>query len=401
MRQIVKTALKALMTVALATVFCVFIHILGFNTDFFSPFKQAFDSYDITDLYMGLHKKQEIPSYDGASVVLMDISSCNTRSEIAQVVDRINAAGPRLVAMDVIFPHAVSSDPEGDSLLVASLSNVADLVVATEMRPVSETEYLKVSSFFVEELDPAEGVVTLPGGVIREWNPLVAIGDEVFPSFTKVITDKLEVPVPETVDPQLINYAIYDPLVLDAEGIWDPEYIKGQVVLLGDVADVRDTYLVPVNFRSSARQSGVYVHKQILQTCFSQEFFRYVPSWCVYLVSLLILFCFAMLMCPLMDYTKRCRDSNDDKFNNHPQDYTLIDCIKGFVCGHIVGVIQIVLIVLSVIAGYLLFWVGGYVFDLTFLIAGFVLMYVAHRVAVSTLKFITEVCVIIKNRKRK
>lgn len=396
-----KVILRAFLTVTVVAVICVVFSILGMKTDFFSPFKQAADSYNITDLYMYYHWRQDVPSYDGTSVVLVDISSCRTRSEIAEAIDRINACGPRIVALDIIFPEAVSSDPKEDSTLVASLSRVDNLVLATEMRPVSGMEYSRMSSFFVEETGAVEGVVTLPSGVIREWMPIVPVGDVQYTSFTKAITDILSVPVPETDEFQLINYAISDPLVVDASEEWDPDFLKDQIVLLGDVKDARDTYQVPVSLRSSTRQSGVFVHKQILMTCLSQDYFRRVPAWLEYLVSILILFMISTILSPILVWAKKKEDELEDKFKDTPEKYTLKDCVCAFLYHHAAGFMQTALIVFAVIAGYLLFWTCGCVFDLTFLLAGFVLLYVSHKFVVAVLKLISRLSVIFKNRAKR
>jgi uncharacterized Tic20 family protein len=396
-----KVFLRAFLTVTVVAVICVVFSILGMKTDFFSPFKQAADSYNITDLYMYYHWRQDVPSYDGTSVVLVDISSCRTRSEIAEAIDRINACGPRIVALDIIFPEAVSSDPKEDSTLVASLSRVGNLVLATEMRPVSGMEYSRMSSFFVEETGAVEGVVTLPSGVIREWTPIVPVGDVQYTSFTKAITDILSVPVPETDEFQLINYAISDPLVVDASEEWDPDFLKDQIVLLGDVKDARDTYQVPVSLRSSTRQSGVFVHKQILMTCLSQDYFRRVPAWLEYLVSILILFMISTILSPILVWAKKKEDELEDKFKDTPEKYTLKDCVCAFLYHHAAGFMQTALIVFAVIAGYLLFWTCGCIFDLTFLLAGFVLLYVSHKFVVAVLKLISRLSVIFKNRAKR
>ena len=396
-----KMFLKAFLTVIVVIVVCVLFSVAGLNTEVFSPFKQAVDSYDITDVYMGFHKSQQVPSYDGTSVVLVDISSCETRSEIAEVIERVNAAKPRLIAMDIIFPHAISADPVQDSLLTEALSKVDNLVVATEMRPVSGTSFVQFSSFFVEQTNAVEGLVSLPSGVIREWSPLMTVEGQQYPSLTKAITDVLEIPVPESEELQLINYAIHDPLVIDAQEPWDPAFLEGQIVLMGDVYDARDTYQVPVSFRSSARQSGVYIHKQILMTCLAQDYFKHVPTWLEYLISILLLFAVALVLSPLMEYAKNKENDMDDKFKQTPDDYTLKDFIVSFCFKHVVGTIQVTLIVLSVAAGYFLFWCGGYIFDLIFLIAGFVLLYVSHQFVVASLKFFSKMIVIIRNRTRR
>ena len=145
-----ETLLKGLLSVVFIILFTLFLSFLGLNTDVLSPLKQAMDSYRLTDVYFSSHKGSTPISHEGRSVVLVDISSCETRSDIATVIDRINEAEPFLVALDVIFPKAVSADKTQDDSLVAAMSRVKNLVLAEELRPVSGTEYRRISSFFAD-----------------------------------------------------------------------------------------------------------------------------------------------------------------------------------------------------------------------------------------------------------
>ena len=247
------------MAVIFIIAICDFLSYVGVNFSVLNPFKEALESYKLTDLYFSAHSNEKVPVYDGMSVVLVDVSSCKTRGEVADVIERINAAEPRLVALDIIFPEAVSSNEEEDRHLVEALDNVENLVLACELRPVSDSEYELKRSFFADMIDAEEGAVSFPGKVVRSWCPLILAGGDTIPSLSKVIADKLSIPIPSSLDAQLIDYAIVDTMKLGADEEWSADFLEGQVVLGGDVNDLRDTYQVPVTLKTSVRKSGVLI----------------------------------------------------------------------------------------------------------------------------------------------
>lgn len=395
------SVLKSCMAVIFIIAICDFLSYVGVNFSVLNPFKEALESYKLTDLYFSAHSNEMVPVYDGMSVVLVDVSSCKTRGEVADVIERINAAEPRLVALDIIFPEAVSSNEEEDRHLVEALDNVENLVLACELRPVSDSEYVLKRSFFADMIDAEDGVVSFPGKVIRSWCPLVVANGDTIPSFSKVIADRLSIPVPSTCDGQLIDYAIVDTMKLEADEEWSADFLEGQVVLVGDVNDLRDTYQVPVTLKTSVRKSGVLIHKQILHTCFSQNYFKKVDQWLVYVVSILLLLIFAIVFIPVIDGADRKKSEYESKFRQDVEHYTSIDYVKTLFYRHISAVLQVGLMIATVVVGYCIFWAWGYNFDFSLLLMGFALLYVGYQMAEMIVRFVAEIKVVIKNRKQK
>lgn len=395
------SVLKSCMAVIFIIAICDFLSYVGVNFSVLNPFKEALESYKLTDLYFSAHSNEKVPVYDGMSVVLVDVSSCKTRGEVADVIERINAAEPRLVALDIIFPEAVSSNEEEDRHLVEALDNVENLVLACELRPVSDSEYELKRSFFADMIDAEEGAVSFPGKVVRSWCPLILAGGDTIPSLSKVIADKLSIPIPSSLDAQLIDYAIVDTMKLEADEEWSADFLEGQVVLVGDVEDLRDTHQVPVTLKTSVRKSGVLIHKQILHTCFSQNYFKKVDQWLVYVVSILLLLIFAIVFIPVIDGADRKKSEYESKFRQDVEHYTSIDYVKTLFYRHISAVLQVGLMIATVVVGYCIFWAWGYNFDFSLLLMGFALLYVGYQMAEMIVRFVAEIKVVIKNRKQK
>jgi len=369
-----ETVLKGVLSVCFIVVFYVVLSWIGFRSDLLSPWKQAIDSYRLSDMYFSLHKGKEAVTNDGTSVVLVDISSCRDRDEIAGVIDRINRAKPLVVALDVIFPPAVTVEERQNDSLVRVLGRACNLVLAKELRPVSENGYVPVSSFFVDDLPSDEGLVTLPGDVIRTWCPLIVAGNDTIPSFTKCIADKAGIYMPDTVKPRLIDYSIHDDMVLDPQEQWDDRFLCGQVVLVGDMKDARDTYEIPVTLKTSVRQSGVSIHRQILLTCIKGMEFRTSPQWLVILLSSFLLFIVSLLIFPLLDWS----DRQEAALKRKQSKASFKLYFRGVFLRHVSAAVQIGMMALTAVIGYIVFWTTGYYFEAEFLLVGYALLYMSH-----------------------
>lgn len=393
----IHSVLKSCVAVIFIIAICDFLSYVGVNFSVLNPFKEALESYKLTDLYFSAHGNEKVPVYDGMSVVLVDVSSCKTRGEVADVIERINAAEPRLVALDIIFPEAVSSNDEEDRRLVEALDNVENLVLACELRPVSDSEYELKRSFFADMIDAEEGAVSFPGKVVRSWCPMILAGGDTIPSLTKAIADKLSVPIPSTFDAQLIDYAIVDTMKLEADKEWSADFLKGQVVLVGDVEDLRDTYQVPVTLKTSVRKSGVLIHKQILHTCLSQSYFKKHDSWLVNVISFLIL----LILVPFIDYANQNKSKYELKFEQCLNRFTVKDYLTMMYFRHASAMLQISLMIVTVAVGYCVFWAWGYILDFSLLLSGAALLYVGYQMVEMIFRFVAEIKVVVKNRKQK
>lgn len=386
---IIKNALKGLLAVIFITVFYLAMSWAGNKVEFLSPWKQAMESYKLSDLYCWMHKSTKAVTYNRIGVVTIDISSCQSRQEIAELIDRINSGEPCCVALDVIFPNlsTESSRAEDDSL-VAAFSRTRNLVIAQEFRPVSGTEYSEKTSFFSGLLpDAKQGVVSLPAGIIREWTPLLVFDNDTLPSFTKAIANLTGIPMPATTEPQMIDYSISDNITLKADEPWNPDFLKGQIVLVGDLEDLRDSHEVPVTLQKSARESGINIHRQILLTSMEDKQFHSVSNWINLTVSGLLLWIISMFLIPLVAKSNKIARSIQEKEGG----VTLLDYIGLFFLHHTSAIAQTTLIVLAVIVGYILYWQAGLMFEIKFLLSGFALMYAGNTFVDSLLRFLDAI----------
>lgn len=366
--------IRGFILVTCVTFFFIAVSWLGNCVDFLSPWKQAIESYKLTDFYFWAHRTKSQVSHNGSSIVTIDISSCYDRKEIAELINRINSGNPLAVAIDVIFPElSANIDKSHDDSLVNALKRITNLILAQEYRPVSGTEYAINSSFFTDEVDAHIGAATLPTGIIRKWSPLLIFDGDTIPSMTKVIADVTGIPMPSTTDLLLIDYSIQDDMVLKADEQWDPEFLEGQIVLVGDLADLRDTHIVPLTLKTSISQSGLCVHRQILQTAMQERVFREVPAWIMYIISFLILWALYII--------KAYLESSDFKKTEAPQKKkTRFRYLNALWVSVRLDLLRLCIMAFVIICGYLLFWTTGLMFECKFLLSGFVLLYIFEDV---------------------
>jgi hypothetical protein len=198
----------------------------------------------------------------------------------------------------------------------------------------------------------------------------LVFNNDTVPSFSKVISDVAGFPMPSGTKPFYIDYSIHDNIVLRADEQWDPDFLEGQIVLIGDLADFRDTHIIPLTLNTSIRYPGVLVHRQILQTAMEGRNIRQVPSWIMFLLT----FIFLWVMYVVKSVFKR-RDSNKPHSSQrHKGRFVLY--ATAFLQSIKQDAIRLGLMCALICMGYILFWTTGLLFEFKLLVAGYILLYV-------------------------
>ena len=374
-RSILKVILRGGLVAFCAVIFALGASWVGNKADILSPLKQALDSYKLSDFYFWAHKSSRRVSYNGTSVVTLDISGCHDRMEIAEVINKVNSANPRVVAIDIVFPDISKYvDKAANDSLVSALKRTRNLVLAREYRPLADGKYSINPSFFENEVDATIGAATLPIGIIRDWTPVWVLGNDTIPSLAKAIADVAGIPVSSATSSRIIDYSINDGMIIKANSIWDAECLEDQIVLIGDMDDLRDSHVIPLTLNRSIKQAGMIIHRQILQTIMQGKERYTVPKWLVVLVTYLTLWALFVIK----EYYKnsgailrRFLSKSHNRFIAYI--IAFYDKIKP-------DLLRLAIMCGAIICGYLLLWATGILFEFKLLMSGYVALYIVEGI---------------------
>ena len=103
------------------------------NLHFLNPFSYGLKDYEITDIVYSRMRDEQIKMED--RIVIVNTGRPD-RVQIAQMLQRIHAAQPKAIGIDVLF--STRKEPAGDSLLLAGIIQSENLVLASELENYRE-----------------------------------------------------------------------------------------------------------------------------------------------------------------------------------------------------------------------------------------------------------------------
>ena len=266
----------------------------------FMPMEKATD-FEITDLYNAVeeNKAEHRLSHD---VCIISVDNCS-REGVLDVVNIVSAYNPAAIGLDIFFPW-----PEQDNrYLLATLSETPNLVCVNKVQPTEEdaSRYKIVpSSFYESIISPVYGhsklVANSTRAVVRKFYSYVlsAEGDTLLslPSaLTKIANSECYAELMNRhVETETIDFTTWKIPVYTADelmdGILGEDNLNGKVVLLGDMNNMQDSYLTPLN----GTMAGVMIHACATQTILAGTYINTTPAW--------INWCMGILLCILLAF---------------------------------------------------------------------------------------------------
>jgi len=299
-------AYHGFMVLVITVLICFLVGALGFSTMFLDPVGQAIKSFRFTDSYFYIENNSEDIVDVNPDVVLFDVSGCYSRPEIAHAVQRLYNDGAKVIALDVIFGNSIAQGQEANDSLLNVMRRCRDRIVsATRAVPTSEGFDFE-SSNFVKEVGCREACVNLDNNFVRTFQQEICFGDTCLPSFVSVISQmaepqKYKVFAKRGNKDELINYRR---MIFEKIHIYDdyyPEDVKGKVVIIGDLVDLRDYHNVPVEIDSSNRISGTVIHAYALSTITKNRLISQMSDAFGFVIGLIFTFLFCMLCCQVSE----------------------------------------------------------------------------------------------------
>ena len=333
LRNIGKQALRATV-IATTTIAALFLLNLKLNTDWLEAEKMIAEQLQFSDLFFKWHSHTANRSFDGKTVHVIDINRYQKRNELAALFDSIADAQPYLVAIDITWGKYAMPDAVEDSLLVASLNRLPNLILAEEAHVANNKWELKEQASFTNNIEATKALINLPQHVARTWRSEYIVNSDTIPTFAASIAQKMGVQLPKQQNGMLIDYSIDTIPVLRSSRLLHS--LRNQIVIVGDVEDTRDAIVVPATFCHNMQLPGVLVHRQIVQTILVGSWMREISktiNWLIiYVVIWLFLFCESFI----------------------PTQFTWNESIKQAT----VYLTKIFILLLLIFVAYILFWKG-------------------------------------------
>lgn len=273
------------------------LDIIRLNLHFLNPFNETIRDYEITDIVYSRLRDKRIELDD--RIVLINTGRPD-RDTIRMLLDRIVAASPRVVALDILFDGR--KDARTDSLLRNSLTRTENIVIGVQLDGYDEESGMfkfqtGCDSFFCNYV--YSGFVNLIGddtSTIRYFSPRETTADGEclsFPVqtarlFDPAATDHLlrrnkaieEIYYTHNSD-QFVQYEVSDILdtTLDLRS-----QLKDKIVLIGFLGTyawgdpLLDRHYTPLNPRYTGRNTpdmyGIVIHANVIRMILDKTYVR-------------------------------------------------------------------------------------------------------------------------------
>ncbi len=323
-----KKALRAT-AIATATIIALLLLTRKLNTDWLEAERTIAEQFQFSDLFFKWHSPASIPSCNERDLHVIDINSCKSRGELATLFDSITAAQPYLVALDIKWGQYALSDSIEDSLLVAAVSRLPNLILAEEVVPKDSLNHAS----FIDKVHATEALINLPNNIIRTWKTDWLVKEDTILTFAAAIANKMGASLLTQQQDWLIDYSIPKTPVMSSNQVVF-SVLRDNVVIIGDVQDERDAFIVPATFSSNMQLTGVLVHRQIVQTILSGNWIREVSRTTNWIVIYLVIWLFLFTEIVISDICT-CNDS-----------------IKQATA----YIIKIIILIILIFVAYILFW---------------------------------------------
>ena len=286
--------LKSLCTTIILLLLILLGWLVVFNVYYFNPLETAIDNFHFSDIYFYWQKKHSDKS--DSNMVIVNTAYLHDRDEIATVIDSINAHQPRLVAVDIIFPEAVSSLSPADSHLCAAFDACPNLVLAQRAVPISDKSWNMERSFFADGY--TEGVVNFSTGLVRTIHTTETIDQVSYPTFAAQVVKQIgELPAEKE---RMIHFGGIDFMTWninkDDFSDFSLDFMKDKIVFIGDINDLRDWHDIPIGTTGRSRMSGVELHALSTYTLLSPYHYHFLPKFLSIFIQIILIYFFCLVL---------------------------------------------------------------------------------------------------------
>ncbi|NPD91142.1 CHASE2 domain-containing protein [Xylanibacter muris] len=260
--------------------------IMMINISFLNPIARAFGSFSTIDIYYQMLVDDPVVSTD---ISIIDISTVESRRDIAAIINEAESLGPKTIGMDIVFANWKDADG-GDDMIMNIAGKYDNIVFAANCQfDAVRQSYLKNRSFFTPFINVKEGMTNfnreLYSDMKRDMNIGICLGDSLWPSFawlTASVSSDGITPLKdrkEVIDFSPTLFPVIAPDSITAKS----DLIKDRIILIGAVGDDVDRHYTPLG-----KISGVELQAYSIQTLLQRKSVRPMPAVVVAVLSFLI-----------------------------------------------------------------------------------------------------------------
>ncbi|MCV9385754.1 CHASE2 domain-containing protein [Reichenbachiella ulvae] len=294
--------------------------------DVFDPIGDAFADMESTDIVFSQLREDPVAEED---IIMVNVGTLN-RQGIADLINIINAAEPRVIGVDLFF-YNQKKDTLGDLALQYAFSQVENLVLVSKLlEPNEENSFdsLATSHPMFNQYAETAFANFITGAadqedikVCRTFAPKEMVNGEIEYSLAVKLVQymdsvKAQKFLDRNKDVEVINYRgnIFDygateaPITYFAldwyqifDGQFAPELIKDKCVLfcfmgaeLGDRIALEDKYFTPLNAKyagkAHADMFGGVVHANAMSMILAEDYINEMDDYLEYLLAIVILY---------------------------------------------------------------------------------------------------------------
>lgn len=285
-----------------------------FSLSFLNPVERAFENFRMTDIFYDAENQEEQKDTSGI-ITLVDMTDVFSRSQLAEVIEEIDALEPAIVGVDIVF-DGLRDDSVGNERLIETVcNNITSPVIwaykLTDWDDDEEQFTQTFHSFFVEEygIEVEEGYTNVQrdvnGGTVRSFGIKRRTRNRMEYSLPARLAVGLtgDSTILKKYDNCDIRYTATQFPIVPYDSIAKyGDLIRGHVVLLGATSDKRDLHYTPLG-----HIAGVKILAYTVQTIVNHEIPQEFPKWLTILFTLFFIWLAELMQTGLTSWMKKSR----------------------------------------------------------------------------------------------
>lgn len=299
--------LKDLQVTLLAAGLMAFFVLIATSIKPLNPMKRALENFSFTDIYYEILRDSGDPDTSRV-ITIVDLTRLTNRTDIANTLRDIEAAGPKVVGVDCCFDNE-GEDLDGNYAITSVAEDYDNIVWALKMLDHSGNDSIgwtkEIHSFFAYFVDITEGTVNMPRTLYDPTKRTLPISER----FQGVDKPSIAVQVANAYAGKDVTYGRtgdikinFSPTVfrvLQPEEVpKHPELISDQIVMFGAMYEDADTHWVP-----GGKIAGVELLAYSIQTLIYGNEFKTLSKPLYWIISFLLVLLAQIVVGYFVDWT--------------------------------------------------------------------------------------------------